>query len=270
MPEPTVDPWMETVVRSATLAMARPALRCSRTRWAVTGSGRVPNSSRSPPATERRPRTAQDHLGDRWVDHRHRQGRHQLVAHGRVEGVEDLGPVEGDREPVTLAGDQHRGSAAPLRPTPGCGRPATGRTRAPLEEPVGDRLGHQPFGHRPSGPLRSNRARVVAARGLVTDAARVDPKLGAVRGHHQVGPLGPGRGSPTATTTAARVDQSVHGPVQGGFRVDRRRRRAPVSRPRRPAARRARPSRAARRTPGRRASRGSLDDGNESPAAGVG
>ncbi len=55
MPEPTVEPWMWTVVRSATSASTRPALRCSRTRCAVAGSGRVPNSSRSPPLQKESP-----------------------------------------------------------------------------------------------------------------------------------------------------------------------------------------------------------------------
>ena len=49
-PEPRQAPCTWAVTRSATASMARPALCRIRTRCAVAGSGREPNSSRSPPA----------------------------------------------------------------------------------------------------------------------------------------------------------------------------------------------------------------------------
>ena len=87
IPEPTVAPWMRTVVLSATSAMARPAFRCKRTRWPVTGSGRDPNSSRSPPLQNESPVpaiTTEVIEGSSGGDP---EGGQQLVSHGRIEGV---------------------------------------------------------------------------------------------------------------------------------------------------------------------------------------
>ncbi len=48
-PAPTQAPWTLAVTRSATAARAAATLRSTRMRWAVAGSGVVPNSVRSPP-----------------------------------------------------------------------------------------------------------------------------------------------------------------------------------------------------------------------------
>ena len=115
-----------------------PALWSIRTRCAVAGSGREPNSSRSPPAQNAGPSPREVDLRDRVVDRGELERVDELVAHRGVEGVADLGAGQGDVQRVSVALDAARASpvvdplARRARRPPGVrtpGRPAAPSTR---------------------------------------------------------------------------------------------------------------------------------------------
>ncbi len=151
MPAPTQAPWTWAVVRDATGATAAATLREMRTRWAFTGSGAVPNSSRSPPLQKLGPRP------DKWTDSTvssvaaTASASHKASRRAAFERVVDVRSVEDDLErvidpvefehPIFLR--SHRGH----RPA---GQPP-GVLGSPLERRVGQRLDDQSIAEGESG-----------------------------------------------------------------------------------------------------------------------
>ena len=134
--------------------------------WAVAGSGRVPNSARSPPLQKFGPwprRCTDAIVGSAG---RQLQGGDQFVAHASAVGVAPLRAVEGDPE----------GVVEPLQRTTGSERPSAARAgrlsshcRCSARSAASSRPATPPPAPRPGPgrlPAACTCARVVAACGL--------------------------------------------------------------------------------------------------------
>ena len=95
------------------------------------------------PAAEVGPGSLEVDLGDRRVGAHHPQRLAQLVAHGGVVGVADLGPVEGDRQPVVDAVDEHGGPGIGASRRRGPRRQPPAELGAALQHRVGQGLDEQ-------------------------------------------------------------------------------------------------------------------------------
>ena len=148
MPEPKHAPWRWTVTRSATAAMARPALCCRRTRWAVAGSGKDPNSSRSPPAQNEGPAPR------RWtrrIEGSARTSRKASTSASRMARFRALRTSGRVRTTCSSSPSRRTATGGPssARALAGRPRPPGGELGAGLEGGVRRRLGDEPVVDRP-------------------------------------------------------------------------------------------------------------------------
>ena len=120
-PAPMHEPWARTSTRDDRRATRRAGLRVRRIRCDDAGSGKSPNSSRSPPLQNDGPAPRSTIRSIESSTRATRQRFGHAVAHRPVEGVVDVGPVERDGERAVDPVGQHgvrpaRGAGAAARP----------------------------------------------------------------------------------------------------------------------------------------------------------